>query len=298
MNESKRALPLSSRLKALRAYRGVTQEQLAGEHLTRNMLSQIERGAALPSYATLLHLSKALNVEPSYFFENGPSLSEVIERETLTHVRAHFAKKQYNRCLSEAENVDIHSPELLDILSASAYFLGYDSFECGDFSACERYFAISLTYGARSPLGCRYSAQIRFYKLIIDRSCRGIPFHIPSLLSLMSDDPSLSDAVEYIYLRALIDNGQFEDAERIYDTLNIREPMYRIHINARMSAARKNYDRAKELLLSIVNDESRKPLHPFLYSVYSDLERYFKATDDFEGAYRCAVDKQKYQYHL
>ncbi len=35
---------------------------------------------------------------------------------------------------------------------------------------------------------------------------------------------------------------------------------------------------------------------PFLYAVYNDLERYCKATEDYEGAYRCAVAKRRYEF--
>lgn len=49
---------LGEKLKQLRRLRGVTQKELAGDFLTRNMLSQIERGVAMPSYATIALLSK------------------------------------------------------------------------------------------------------------------------------------------------------------------------------------------------------------------------------------------------
>lgn len=39
---------LGEKLKQLRRLRGVTQKELAGNFLTRNMLSQIERGVAMP----------------------------------------------------------------------------------------------------------------------------------------------------------------------------------------------------------------------------------------------------------
>ena len=65
---------LGEKLKQLRRLRGVTQKELAGNFLTRNMLSQIERGVAMPSYATIALLSKKLRVDPSYFFESSFSL--------------------------------------------------------------------------------------------------------------------------------------------------------------------------------------------------------------------------------
>ena len=49
-----------------RKLQGMTQEELAGEHITRNMLSRIENGFALPSLPSLLYISDRLSVPPGY----------------------------------------------------------------------------------------------------------------------------------------------------------------------------------------------------------------------------------------
>ena len=50
------------------AKREMTQKELAGDTISRNMLSLIESGIAYPSLETLLCLSQILNVNPGYFF--------------------------------------------------------------------------------------------------------------------------------------------------------------------------------------------------------------------------------------
>ena len=55
------------KIKKLRAEKMMTQSQLVGEHITRNMLSRIESDEANPSLGTLIYLAKRLNVPPRIF---------------------------------------------------------------------------------------------------------------------------------------------------------------------------------------------------------------------------------------
>lgn len=56
-------------LKQARLEAGLSQRQLCGEEITRNMLSQIENGAARPSMDTLRYLASRLGKPVSYFLE-------------------------------------------------------------------------------------------------------------------------------------------------------------------------------------------------------------------------------------
>lgn len=200
---------LGEKLKQLRRLRGVTQKELAGNFLTRNMLSQIERGVAMPSYATIALLSKKLRVDPSYFFESSFSLEHYEILSALPQIKRCFSEGQYSLCLRLAEPFrEIDSDELLN---------------------------------------------------------------------------------------GLLDNGQTEKASQLYDALRIGDLNLRSHFNARLAASLLNYQRAKELLQQIILSKEDLPF-PFLYSVYNDLERYCKATEDYEGAYRCAVAKRRYEF--
>ena len=62
-------MELGQRLKAARLELGLSQRQLCGDVITRNMLSQIENGAARPSMDTLRYLSGALGKPLSFFLE-------------------------------------------------------------------------------------------------------------------------------------------------------------------------------------------------------------------------------------
>lgn len=62
-------MELGEKIKQVRLNMGLSQRQLCGDALTRNMLSQIENGSARPSMKTLGYLAERLGKPISYFLE-------------------------------------------------------------------------------------------------------------------------------------------------------------------------------------------------------------------------------------
>ena len=62
-------MELGQKIKEARLQAGLSQRQLCGDEITRNMLSQIENGSARPSMTTLQYLASRLGVSVSYFLE-------------------------------------------------------------------------------------------------------------------------------------------------------------------------------------------------------------------------------------
>lgn len=62
-------MELGKKIKEARLEKGLSQRQLCGEVITRNMLSLIENGAATPSLETLCFLARELDKPMGYFLE-------------------------------------------------------------------------------------------------------------------------------------------------------------------------------------------------------------------------------------
>lgn len=62
-------MQLGERLRQARLEAGMSQRQLCGDVITRNMLSQIENGSAKPSMDTLRYLAERLGKPMGYFLE-------------------------------------------------------------------------------------------------------------------------------------------------------------------------------------------------------------------------------------
>jgi len=73
-------MELGVRLKAARLEAGLSQRQLCGDTITRNMLSQIENGTARPSMDTLTVLAARLGKPLSWFLGEGESQSTKEQR--------------------------------------------------------------------------------------------------------------------------------------------------------------------------------------------------------------------------
>ena len=68
-------MTLGEKIRAARLEAGLTQRQLCGEEITRNMLSQIEHDTAKPSMKTLVFLARQLGKPAGYFLEEEAPVS-------------------------------------------------------------------------------------------------------------------------------------------------------------------------------------------------------------------------------
>ena len=69
-------MTLGQKIKEARIERKMTQADVVGDYITRNMLSKIENGSATPSVKTLEYIAAALNLPAGYFIsdaENEPA---------------------------------------------------------------------------------------------------------------------------------------------------------------------------------------------------------------------------------
>ena len=62
---------LGIRVREARLRKQMTQKDVVGDYMTRNMLSKIENGSATPSVKTLAHIAGALELPMSYFVDEG-----------------------------------------------------------------------------------------------------------------------------------------------------------------------------------------------------------------------------------
>ncbi len=91
-------MELGQKLRAARQEAGLSQRELCGEKITRNMLSQIENGAARPSMDTLQYLAGRLGKSVSFFLEDGAIDPEQLR---LEQARAAFGAGDYEQVLEQ-----------------------------------------------------------------------------------------------------------------------------------------------------------------------------------------------------
>ncbi len=89
-------MTLGQKLRKARAEKGLTQKQVAGDRITRNMLSQIENDLASPSVGTLEYLAERLGVRAGWLLEDAQTQSEA---EQLAQARALAQQRRWEDCL-------------------------------------------------------------------------------------------------------------------------------------------------------------------------------------------------------
>lgn len=86
-------MELGEKLRLARMEAGLTQRQLCGGEITRNMLSQIEHGTAKPSMKTLQYLAGQLGKSVSYFLEETAVVSP--NQEVMESARRLYDAEDY-----------------------------------------------------------------------------------------------------------------------------------------------------------------------------------------------------------
>ena len=94
-------MTLGEKLRQARLEAGLSQRQLCGEAITRNMLSQIENGSARPSVATLQYLAQRLGKPVGYFLQEEATLSPNLP--VMTAARRAYKHRDYAGVLRELE---------------------------------------------------------------------------------------------------------------------------------------------------------------------------------------------------
>ncbi len=95
-------MTLGQRIRSARVERGMTQKQLVGDHITRNMLSKIENDSATPSVRTLEYLAHRLELPVSYFIADS-RYSDGSSPDGLDEMRKAYKEGRYTDCIQLLE---------------------------------------------------------------------------------------------------------------------------------------------------------------------------------------------------
>lgn len=97
-------MELGEKILQARLEAGLSQRQLCGEEITRNMLSQIEHGTARPSMKTLGYLAHRLGKPVSYFLDENtvtsPNLQRMEDARRAYDDGAYAAAREILECFS------------------------------------------------------------------------------------------------------------------------------------------------------------------------------------------------------
>lgn len=108
---------LGRRIREARLAKRLTQSEVVGDFITRNMLSQIESGTATPSMKTLEYLSRVLSIPMSQLVPGDDPI------ETLTAAKTALRQEQAERAIGLVGDFiyDLHDES--DAIAARAHLM-------------------------------------------------------------------------------------------------------------------------------------------------------------------------------
>ncbi len=114
---------LGRRIKEARLAKKMTQSEVVGNFITRNMLSQIESGIASPSVKTLDYLSHVLEIPLDTLMADGSVGVPADQAAALEELKELYRSGKYEQAAEYDENSGVPSDELWAISAKSCLAL-------------------------------------------------------------------------------------------------------------------------------------------------------------------------------
>lgn len=281
---------IGERIRELRVSKLMTQSELAGNQITRNMLSCIENGSANPSLSTILYIAGKLNVPAGFLLaEEG---DEIVYRKmsNLPNIKRAYSERDLwgcrSLCISTCPDPD---DEICLLLANCDVGIAIEEFWNGKLRSACRFFDEALRYTEKTIYPTEtIEAEARIYFRYMERISH-------TLYSDMLDEEktmqicSTSAFASYLGAIEALDE---ENNEIVESFLKFADPdsFFFSHIHIRAMMMQKDFKSAQKALLHLLNAET--PLNKIeLYNVLCELEICCREIDDFKGAYNYANDK-------
>ena len=157
-------MTLGQKLKKARLDRGLTQAQVVGDRITRNMLSQLENDLASPSVGTLEYLASVLGVQAAWLLADEKEEEAAGRTERL---RACYRGGDWAGCLELAQDLQPDDEQAL-LLALAAAQCALHALEAERFAAAQQLARQALSWNKASLYG---HAQVRLEMLRVLARC-------------------------------------------------------------------------------------------------------------------------------
>ncbi len=252
---------LGQRLKQARLDAGLSQRQLCGDSITRNMLSQIENGSARPSMDTLRLLAQRLGKPMGYFLEEQ---SVSANQEIIIRARALPAREGL-ALLEDYQAPDpVFDPERYLMEALFCLELAQDAADAQRFGYALTLLDRAKAAGSLTPY---YTPELERRRLLLCYKAGTAP---EALL------PQLPDSTEEFLLRAqgALNAGDAPGSAHILDAAPGRTPAWQL-LRGEAAFALEDFQAAAEHYLQ-APESSR---------VYARLEQCYRELEDYKQAY-------------
>ena len=285
---------IGERIRELRISKLMTQADLAGDRITRNMLSCIENGSANPSLSTIVYIAGRLGVPAGFLLAEQGDEMAYRKMSNLSNIKKAYTTGDVQSCRSLCLSGCPEPDDEISLLLANCDLgIAVDEFWSGKLRSSCRFFDEALSYAEKTIYSTdAIEAEIRVYFRYMERISHTL------YSDLLDEEKALSVKSNTIlsrYLDALyaFDNADASVAQQLIDELSGsgENSFFKAHLQNKLLIADGNYKQAQKALQQLLQD-SNLPLNKIeLYTVLEDLEICCRENEDYKNAYRFASEK-------
>lgn len=256
-------MELGQRIKEARLEKGLSQRELCGTVITRNMLSLIENGSARPSMDTLRYLAGQLGKPMSYFLEETvPSVNQacILAARSVPLSQALTVLKDYR------SPDPVFDPEYHLLTALSAMALAEIALAEGRLPLAGQYLSQAQTAGLATVY---YTPELETRRLLLCHKAK-----TASAAALVAQFP---DPREELFLRAeaALEQKDYTRCAALLDSLPEQDDTWHF-LRGEACLGLRQYAQAAEHYLQ----QSRQDI-----TVFSRLETCYRELGNFEKAY-------------
>lgn len=273
-------MTLGEKIRARRKELGLTQRDVAGTAVTRNMICAIERGDVSPSLSTLASIAETLSVPMEYLVSDEEDLTPYLVQDVLPKLRNAYASGRYADCLTICRRLPERArrDEAAYLAAAALIALAERAIDAGNLASIPSYLSEAELYTRQTVLPTAHL-------LARAELCRSIAASPQTPKWEIATDRYFEMANTAIALekfRYLSESDAFP----------IRDKNLEEHIAAKALLKENRYAEALTLLLGIEERKASGAVGSYLlFRVYSDIEICYRELRDFENAYRYSTKR-------
>ncbi len=266
-------MTIGEKIKKVRIEKELTQSELAGAYITRNMLSAIENNKANPSMDTIIHLANQLDLPLSYLVSDDCDIFLYKKAQAMPNILAAFKSNDYKSCISFIDNIEGRDDELNYLLAISYFEIGVRLLRNGSFKSANKYLKLAQQHGKSTAYETKTQEAL-------------IPLYIAVTENVNS--PTLNFDTEVLY-SSFNDIFDMEFVKYILNdvTFPYKQHQYIEHMRAKQLIKERKYYEAINIMLTLADSQKRNEYNSYLvFNLYLDLENCYRQVCDFENAYR------------
>ncbi len=286
---------LGKKIRALRLQKKMTQKEVVGDFITRNMLSQIESGVATPSMKTLEYLARVLDVPMFYLMEDEPE-DRTMPSAMLQKAKRAYRDGDYDACLTNLQKVKEPFLEEANALKARASLKRAQILlQAGEFQQAKDLAQKTIELNDQSIYGAR-SVKADAYLCMDEATNEGWDYYQQYRSAL--ETPYSNAHSSMIHAEMYLNQGKVEQARMMLEALSggkcdhcmLDTGRVRL-LQARVAMEKERWEEALSLCREAEELWKQSPHHAQRALLYQCMEKCAMELNDYKSAHYYASQR-------